>query len=139
MQDPDDEDEEDEEVDEDIAMGNTEPSGTSPAYPTAQHEARAYSSPHSVTPSPALGLQSYCQTSSCASSVSTLPSPAFGPQQHTYRGSQSYFSLSASSSPNIVPNKEQDQEATVALLMLNKDRRNPKGVRGMSVKDLLSS
>ncbi len=38
-----------------------------------------------------------------------------------------------------MPSPEQDQEATAALLMLNKDRRYPKGVRGMSVKDLLSS
>jgi len=141
MQDPDDEDEdeEEEEDEEDVAMGNTEPNGTSPAYPTALHEARAYTSPHSVTPSPALGAKSHYQNSSYASSISMLPSPAFGPQQHNHRGSQSYFSLSASTSPTIMPSKEQDQEATAALLMLNKDRRNPKGARGMSVKDLLSS
>lgn len=34
---------------------------------------------------------------------------------------------------------ERDEEATAALLMLNQDRRNPSGGRGMSVKDLLSS
>ena len=142
MQDPDDEDEdeeEEEEDEEDVAMGDTELNSTSPAYPTALHEARAYTSPHCVTPFPALGAKSHYQTSSYASSVSTLPSPAFGPQQHNHRGSQSYFSLSASTSPTIMPSKEQDQEATAALLMLNKDRRNPKGARGMSVRDLLSS
>lgn len=37
-----------------------------------------------------------------------------------------------------MPSPEEDQEATAALLMLNKDRRYPKGGRGMSVKDLLS-
>lgn len=134
----DDEDEDDdEEDDEDTAMGNTT-SGTpiSTAFPTAQSPATFYRSPQSVTRSPAPDVQH--QTSSYASSVSTLPSPAFGPQMHHRHDPQSKFSFSASTSPTIVPDLEKDQEATAALLMLNKDRRNPKGGRGMSVKDLLS-
>ena len=140
MLDQDEEGEEEEEEDEDIEMENTESKTTSPVFTSAlQKEPRSYASPQSITPSPALDAQSHYQTSSYASSVSTLPSPAFGPQRHHHQVSQSRFSLSASTSPTIIPNKEQDQEATAALLMLNKDRRNPKGARGMSVKDLLSS
>jgi len=137
----DDDDVDDDEGDgEDIAMGNTAPSSaTSPAYPTAQSQATFYRSPQLITRSPALDAQSHYQTSSYASSVSTLPSPAFGPQRHNHHGSQSQSSLSASISPTIMPNSGEDQEATTALLMLNKDRRHPKGGRGMSVKDLLSS
>ena len=127
---------EDEDDDDDIEMDNTDSMATSPVFASAQNsEALSCTSPQSITPSPALDALSQYQTSSYASSVSTLPSPAFGPQRH-HHGS---FSLSASTSPTIVPSKEQDQEAMAALLMLNKDRRNPKGARGMSVKDLLSS
>ena len=127
---------EDEDDDDDIEMENADPLTTSPVFASAHSsEPLSCTSPQSITPSPALDAMSQYQTSSYASSVSTLPSPAFGPQRH-YQGS---FSLSASTSPTIVPSKEQDQEATAALLMLNKDRRNPKGARGMSVKDLLSS
>lgn len=139
MLDDDDVDEEEDE-DKDVVMGNTASHAvTSRAFPAAQSQADSYRSPQSVTPSPALDAQSHYQTSSYASSVSTLPSPAFGPQSHNYQISQTHFSLSASTSPTIMPSKEQDQEATTALLMLNKDRRNPKVGRGMSVKDLLSS
>lgn len=127
---------EDEEDDNDIEMENTDSMTTSPVFVSAHSsEPLSCTSPQSITPSPALDAMSQYQTSSYASSVSTLPSPAFGPQRH-HNGS---FSLSASTSPTIIPSKEQDQEATAALLMLNKDRRNPKGARGMSVKDLLSS
>jgi hypothetical protein len=131
---------EDEDDDGDVAMGITTVSSAIPvSCRTVQSQATSYRSPQSITPSPALDAQSQYQTSSYASSVSTLPSPAFGPQRHKHYGSQSKFSLSASTSPTIMPSPEQDQEATAALLMLNKDRRYPKGVRGMSVKDLLSS
>lgn len=121
-------------------MGNTAVNGVvSPSFPTARSQDDSYRSPESITPSPASENQSQYQASSYASSASTLPSPAFGPQRHYSHGSQSYFSLSTSTSPTIMPSPEQDQEATAALLMLNKDRRNPKGGRGLSVKDLLSS
>ena len=134
------ESEEDEDDDEDVAMGNAPANGlVSPNFPAAQSQNNSYRSPESITPSPALEPQSQHQIPSYASSVSSLPSPAFGPRGHHNQGSQSRFSLSASTSPTIMPSPEQDQEATAALLMLNKDRRNPKGIRGMSVKDLLSS
>ncbi|MCJ1457377.1 hypothetical protein MMC28_007745 [Mycoblastus sanguinarius] len=126
------------EDDEDITM-DSESCVASPSCPDAQTKNYAYTSPESISISPELDPQPrYQSSSSHASSVSTLPSPAFGPQRHNHHGSQSQFTMSASTSPTIVPSKEQDQEATAALLMLNKDRRNPKAGRGMSVKDLLS-
>ncbi|KAK4690936.1 hypothetical protein P7C71_g5960, partial [Lecanoromycetidae sp. Uapishka_2] len=137
-----DEEEDDDIEDEDnVTMGNTQHNDASCFNLGDQDEAHSYTSPHSVTPSPALGPESHYQTSSYASSVSTQPFSVSGAKQHHHhhQGSQSLFPLSASTSPTINPNEEQDQEATAALLMLNKDRRNPKGVRGMSVIDLLSS
>lgn len=98
-----------------------------------------HNSPQSIPPSPALRIQSHYQISSHASSASTLPSPVFGPRGNHYRGSKSYSSISASNSPIVMSAYERDEEATAALLMLNQDRRNPSGGRGMSVKDLLSS
>lgn len=132
------EDEDENEDDEDVTMGDVGPNGTSPSIMAIASKAYAYTSPQSITTSPAIEGQSQYQHSSYASSVSTVPSPAFGPQQSGHRGSQSQFSLSASTSPTLMPSREQDQEATAALLMLNKDRRNPKGGRAMSVRDLLS-
>ena len=132
-----DEDDGDDEDDEDVIMGDLGSSGTSSSIISIASKACAYSSPQSITASPVVEAQTNLHHSSYASSVSTLPSPAFGPQ-HGHRGSRSQFSLSASTSPTIMPSREQDQEATAALLMLNKDRRNPKGGRGMSVRDLLS-
>lgn len=132
-----DEDDDEDEEDEDVVMGDSGSNGTSPSIMAMASKAYAYTSPQSITASPAIEAQSNHHQSSYASSVSTLPSPAFGPQ-HGHRGSQSQFSLSASTSPTLMPSREQDQEATAALLMLNQDRRNPKGGRAMSVRDLLS-
>ena len=132
-----DEDPDEDDEDEDITMGESGSNGTSPSIMAIASKAYAYTSPQSITASPAIEAQSIHHHSSYASSVSTLPSPAFGPQ-HVRQNSQSQFSLSASTSPTIMPSREQDQEATAALLMLNKDRRNPKGGRAMSVRDLLS-
>ncbi len=162
------EDEEDE--DEDIAMEDANSSASlTPALSAQTHTAgtSAYTSPQSIQHSPALDPPRTSHRGSY-SSLSTLPSPAFGPQKtynnghaivkneyqsrpqshHSHNGpSASYppLSLSASTSPTIMPsNKEQDHEATAALLMLNQDRRSTngatstKGGRGMSVKDLLS-
>lgn len=79
---------------------------------------------------------------------SALPSPAFEPQ--TQAGGPSYSSFLLTSPAlgpqeggpaNVKALEQSDQEATAALLMLNTDRRSwsgSKGVRGMSVKDLLS-
>ncbi|CAF9934128.1 hypothetical protein IMSHALPRED_009601 [Imshaugia aleurites] len=132
-----DEDDEFDEDDEDVTMGDAGSNDTSSTIMAIARKAYAYTSPQSITASPAIEAQSNHHRSSYASSVSTLPSPNFGPQQG-FGGSRSQFSLSASTSPTIMPSREQDQEATAALLMLNKDRRNPKGGRAMSVRDLLS-
>ncbi|EFQ28826.1 helix-loop-helix DNA-binding domain-containing protein [Colletotrichum graminicola M1.001] len=85
-------------------------------------------------------------------STSTTTSPAFGPQ--TYVGYRHGGGLgSALTSPALTPQRDLDQEATAALLMLNSDRRGTVGDasigasagavrsagRGMSVRDLLST
>jgi hypothetical protein len=80
-------------------------------------------------------------------STSTTTSPFFGPQggggypdasqQHAH---SAYGS--ALTSPALPPQRDLDQEATTALLMLNQmDRRTSSTAapRGMSVRDLLSS
>lgn len=132
-----DEDDDEDQDDEDVTMGDSGSNCISPSIMAIASKAYAYTSPQSISASPAIEAQSNHHHSSYASSVSTLPSPAFEPQ-HGHRGPQSQFSLSASTSPTIMPSREQDQEATAALLMLNKDRRYPKGGRAMSVRDLLS-
>ena len=76
-------------------------------------------------------------------STSTTTSPFFGPQGHTAASSHSAFG-SALTSPALPPQRDLDQEATTALLMLNQmDRRTSSSTatapRGMSVRDLLSS
>lgn len=67
---------EDEEDDDDIEMENTDSMTTSPVFASAHSsEPLSCTSPQSITPSPALDAMSQYQTSSYASSVSTLPSP----------------------------------------------------------------
>jgi hypothetical protein len=73
-------------------------------------------------------------------SNSTTASPALGPGMYDY--SRSSASGSTLTSPALLPQRDLDQEATAALLMLNTDRRGTQGSvsgRGMSVKDLLST
>ncbi|KJZ72616.1 hypothetical protein HIM_07975 [Hirsutella minnesotensis 3608] len=74
-------------------------------------------------------------------SLSAGTSPVIGPQQ-SGRNMLSSSDLSASTltSPMLNPQRDSDQEASAALLMLNKDRRdiNTRG-RGLSVRDLLST
>ncbi|KAM7222279.1 delta-1-pyrroline-5-carboxylate dehydrogenase [Rhypophila decipiens] len=81
-------------------------------------------------------------------SVSANTSPNFGPQAHGYAPSIHSASGSTLPSPALIPQRDLDQEATAALLMLNQaDRRhsstNTSGSvsagRGMSVRDLLST
>ncbi|EAQ92586.1 hypothetical protein CHGG_00821 [Chaetomium globosum CBS 148.51] len=79
-------------------------------------------------------------------STSTTTSPFFGPQHGTATGVSSSHSAfgSALTSPALPPQRDLDQEATTALLMLNQmDRRTSTSTatapRGMSVRDLLSS
>ncbi|KAL8739060.1 MAG: hypothetical protein Q9181_000242 [Wetmoreana brouardii] len=112
-----------------------------------QGPASAYTSPQSMTTSPAIDPFQYRKPTSNTSTLSGLPSPALGPQISASLGYLRQYTKSTSTSPTLVPNssKEADEEATAALLMLNKDRRNTStsnsssSGRGMSVKDLLSS
>ncbi|KAK2021669.1 helix-loop-helix DNA-binding domain-containing protein [Colletotrichum zoysiae] len=85
-------------------------------------------------------------------STSSTTSPAFGPQTYVGYGHGGGLG-SALTSPALAPQRDPDQEATVALLMLNSDRRGTIGDastvagagamrsagRGMSVRDLLST
>lgn len=66
---------------------------------------------------------------------SATTSPALGPSAYNY-GS---LNGSALTSPALAPQRDLDQEATAALLMLNTDRRGTQARGGMSVKDLLST
>lgn len=81
-------------------------------------------------------------------SLSSNTSPNFGPQGHGYPPSIHSASGSALPSPALMPQRDFDQEATAALLMLNQaDRRHSSATtggrttagRGMSVRDLLST
>ena len=77
-------------------------------------------------------------------STSTTTSPFFGPQGGYPDAQQRAHSAygSALTSPALPPQRDLDQEATTALLMLNQmDRRTSSTAapRGMSVRDLLSS
>ena len=148
MDDDEDEDEEDQDQgqceQEDAPMEDA-PTGTGTTTATRhQHQTNlksvpVYTSPQSLADSPALSDPQPRRPSSYASSVSTLPSPAFGPQTNgTYFRPHSHHS--SSTSPTIMPSKEQDEEATATLLMLNKDRRHSKekSKRGLSVSDLLT-
>lgn len=145
-------DEEDE--DEDLEMATTT---ISPAPPSAHSQSYHSYHPHSNTASPVLAPTRHRTSLSYSSAASTIPSPAFEPQeQHSQysnqRQCQQYgkyhpvFAPSASTSPALLPipegMRDSDQEATAALLMLNTDRRDSKRrgtARGMSVKDLLSA
>jgi hypothetical protein len=83
------------------------------------------------------------------SKSSTASSPSLGPTTTTtaydYARSAASSAASTLTSPALPPQRDLDQEATAALLMLNTDRRGTQGspaaaaggARGMSVKDLL--
>ncbi|KAM7209318.1 54fc86e1-e77c-48da-81be-2d7d2ab3e00e [Naviculisporaceae sp. PSN 640] len=82
-------------------------------------------------------------------SVSSNTSPNFGPQGQGYPPSIHSASGSTLPSPALIPQRDFDQEATAALLMLNQaGRRHPNtatttsghttAARGMSVRDLLT-
>ena len=75
-------------------------------------------------------------------SISGNTSPSLGPQSHRYpQSAHSGGSASTFTSPALAPQRDMDQEATAALLMLNQsDRRGSnksQSGRGMSVRDLL--
>ena len=148
-------DDDNEDDDEDVEMEDSARTTSSAPLSAQSQPYHSYRS-HSNTASPDLAPTYHRTSLSYSSAVSTVPSPAFEPQeqqnQYSYqRQSQQYqtcspaFAHSASTSPALLPMPEgmrdSDQEATAALLMLNTDRRNskPRGIaRGMSVKDLLS-
>lgn len=120
-----------------------------------------------ASPSPFIPPQDYCNRQDSYSSISTnhhnhsistsctssTTSPALGPAVYDYARSITSVG-SALTSPALIPQNDRDQrdldeEASAALLMLNSDRRGTfssvgsigsvSGVRGMSVRDLLSS
>ncbi|KAL8693389.1 MAG: hypothetical protein Q9218_001781 [Villophora microphyllina] len=136
------EDEDEDDEDTDVEMTGPE---LPPLQTSYQEQVSPFTTPHSTTVSPATGSLVCQKLVSHISSLSGLPSPAFAPQTSAGLGYSRQYTQSASTSPTLIPNmsKEADEEATAALLMLNKDRRNTSGSsssgRGMSVKDLLSS
>ncbi|KAK1837253.1 transcriptional regulator form adherence 6 [Podospora conica] len=77
--------------------------------------------------------------SSAPGGSSATTSPALDPQGYGYAHSLASIAGSALTSPALPPQRDLDQEATAALLMLNQMDRRLSAVRGMSVKDLLSS
>ncbi|KAL8953071.1 MAG: hypothetical protein Q9222_001064 [Ikaeria aurantiellina] len=144
----DNEDEDDEDEDSDVEMGeSSDPPPIRTSQAGSQDRASAYTSPQSVTISPALSAAQYQQGLPGTLCRPELPSPAIGPQVAAGDGLLRQNTQSTSTSPTLMPtsSKEADEEATAALLMLNKDRRNTNtsnssgSGRGMSVKDLLSS
>jgi hypothetical protein len=116
-----------------ILSGSKQPS-VSPAL-LAQDSRNRTTSISSTLP----GLRHYSFSSSNAS-------PPFGPTHYQHPISTSACT-STVPSPALLPQGDQDHEATEALLMLNADRRGTQGSissasgrgRGMSVKDLLTS
>jgi len=129
---------------------DVEMTGSELASPTSAANA-ARSSQTSI--SPALLAEDSRGRNDSYSSVSTDPrhysfaassntSPAFGPRAYNYPRGSASASGSTLTSPALVPQRDLDQEATAALLMLNSDRRSAVGGsngRGMSVRDLLSA
>ncbi|KAL8990597.1 MAG: hypothetical protein Q9177_000790 [Variospora cf. flavescens] len=148
--DEDDDDEAEEEEEEngpdDTDVDMIETPGLPPLQTNSQQQKQAYWSPYSKTTSPALDAI-YQQAKSFDSPLSALASPAIGPPHSTNRRYLQQSTSSSSTSPTLVPDSYEGarEEATAALLMLNKDRRNTNSSssgsagRGMSVKDLLSS
>ncbi|KAG9248694.1 hypothetical protein BJ878DRAFT_432727 [Calycina marina] len=137
---------EDEGEGEDVDMEGSASPPLSQAHPRSTHQ-------------PSLSPALYPQDSASKtrqdsySSISTDPrrysfttsantSPAIGPNRYDY--GRASMPGSALTSPALLPQSDQDQDATAALLMLNTDRRGYlngglSGGRGMSVRDLLSS
>lgn len=161
--------EEEEEQSPDVEMANSDiaPSPTFTTRPSSsatlsQHQ----SSSHQASPSPALtaqdaGMRRHDSYASIANAVehhrhysysSATMSPAMGPGWNAGGGYAPSNPGSTLTSPALGPLRERDldQEATAALLMLNSDRRGTVGTavdrggsnasgRGMSVRDLLSA
>ncbi|CZR62022.1 uncharacterized protein PAC_11919 [Phialocephala subalpina] len=128
----------------DVEMGGSEQ--TSPTYSTpVAHSNRPSESPALLPQDSRNRQDSYSSVSTdhrhYSFGASSTTSPALGPAAYDYARSAASVG-SALTSPALVPQRDMDQEATAALLMLNSDRRGTQGSiigRGMSVKDLLST
>jgi hypothetical protein len=139
----DEDDDDDDDDDDDVDMeGSEAPSPTFTTRPTSHHPSIS----PALLPQDSRNRQdSYSSASSdqhhYSYSTSLTTSPAFGPVPYDYARSNASVE-STLTSPALPPQRDLDQEATAALLMLNTDRRGPNGSasgRGMSVKDLLST
>ncbi|KAH8789288.1 hypothetical protein BGZ57DRAFT_112338 [Hyaloscypha finlandica] len=131
---------------EDVEMGGSDQA--SPTYSTPIPPSNRPSASPALIPQDSRNRQdSYSSVSTdqrhYSFSASSTTSPALGPSAYEY--ARSAISVgSALTSPVLLPQRDRDmdQEATAALLMLNTDRRGTQGSiggRGMSVKDLLST
>lgn len=129
----------------DVEMGGSEQA--SPTYSTpVAHSNRPSESPALLPHDSRNSQDSYSSLLtdrrhySCSTSSTT--SPALGPAGYDYARSVASVG-SALTSPALLPQRDMDQEATTALLMLNSDRRGTQGSisgrGGMSVKDLLAT
>ncbi|KAG9228996.1 hypothetical protein BJ875DRAFT_214094 [Amylocarpus encephaloides] len=128
------------EEDGDVEMGGSD--GRSPTYSTPMPPSHRPSASPALQPQDSRNRQdSYSSASTdqrhYSFSASSTTSPALGPS--TYESSRGIGS--ALTSPTLLPQRDLDQEATTALLMLNTDRRGTHGTGrgGMSVQDLLSA
>lgn len=133
------------EEDDDVEMiGSEQPS---PGYTTPHATSNRPSASPALLPQDSRGRQdSYSSATTdrrhYSFSASSTTSPALGPGQYNYTPSNASVG-STLTSPALLPQRDLDQEATAALLMLNTDRRGTQGSiggrGGMSVKDLLST
>jgi hypothetical protein len=129
--------------DEDVEMGGSD--APSPTASTPLPNSHQPSMSPALLPQDSKGRQnSYSSVASTSRhysfSHSNTTSPALVPGNYDY--SRSSAAGSTLTSPALLPQRDLDQEATAALLMLNTDRRVTHGSssgRGMSVKDLLST
>jgi hypothetical protein len=128
---------------EDVEMGGSDQA--SPTYSTPMPSSSRPSASPALLPQDSRNRQnSYSSVSTdqrhYSFSASSTTSPALGPAAYDYARAASIGS--ALTSPALLPQRDLDQEATAALLMLNADRRGTKGSissRSMSVKDMLST
>lgn len=133
------------EEDGDVEMGGSE-AGPSPTYTPVAPSNRPSASPALMPQDSRHRQDSYSSVSDhqrhYSFSASATTSPALGPAAYDYARSTASIG-SALTSPALAPQRDLDQEATAALLMLNTDRRSTQGSisgrGGMSVKDLLST
>ncbi len=129
---------------EDVEMDGSEQA--SPTYSTPVANSNRPSASPALNPQDSRNRQDSCCSVSTdhrhySFSGSNTTSPALGPAAYDYARSAASVG-SALTSPALLPQRDPDQEATTALLMLNSDRRGTHGSiggRGMSVKDLLST